>query len=106
MIKSRELGSFSFSREIKIPFRSPLEKAKAPETDGVAEAQAAEYIFSILLGWARGVRVGVGMYGEWIFMGYNICKIISEKTFVLVTENFLNRGDFSCSRVGERGGVA
>lgn len=26
--------------------------------------------------------------------GYNICKIISEKTFVLVTENFLNRGDF------------
>ena len=35
------------------------------------------------------------MYGEWIFMGYNICKIISEKTFVLVTENFLNRGDFS-----------
>lgn len=40
-----------------------------------------------------------GMYGGWIFMGYNICKIISEKTFVLVTENFLNRGDFSCSRV-------
>lgn len=39
-----------------------------------------------------------GMYGEWIFMGYNICKIISEKTFVLVTENFLNRGDFPCSR--------
>lgn len=41
-----------------------------------------------------------GMYGEWIFMGYNICKIISEKTFVLVTENFLNRGDFSCARAG------
>lgn len=33
-------------------------------------------------------------------MGYNICKIISEKTFVLVTENFLNRGDFSCTRAG------
>lgn len=42
------------------------------------------------------------MYGEWIFMGYNICKIISEKTFVLVTENFLNRVDFPYE--GEFGG--
>lgn len=58
-------------------------------------------MFSIL----RLERREEGMYGEWIFMGCNICKIISEKTFVLVTENFLNRGDFSCARTGWDGGL-
>lgn len=57
-------------------------------------------MFSILRLESGEGEEGESMYGEWIFMGYNICKIISEKTFVLVTENFLNRGDFSCAKAG------
>lgn len=79
-------------------------KVKANAEEAAENGEREINIFSILVAkmYVGRRKENVCMVNGWIFMGYNICKIISEKTFVLVTENSLNRGDFSCMRVDGR----